>query len=141
MSVGLQRLRDDADTIRNGAIAKREDPKLVDRAIELDAHRRELLSEHDDKRHQLKTNSERIGHVMRANPDAGAAELADLRELLAGLGERIAAIGNELQQTESEIDDLLLRIPNPPDPDVPVGGEEASVIVRTWGEPASAEGR
>jgi seryl-tRNA synthetase len=33
------------------------------------------------------------------------------------------------------LDGLLLRIPNPPDPDVPVGGEEASTIVRTWGEP------
>ena len=29
---------------------------------------------------------------------------------------------------------LLLRIPNPADPDVPVGGEEANVTVRTWGE-------
>ena len=33
MSVGLQRLRDDAETIRNGAIAKREDPALVDQAL------------------------------------------------------------------------------------------------------------
>ena len=35
---------------------------------------------------------------------------------------------------EAELDDLLLRIPNPADPDVPVGGEEANVTVRTWGE-------
>ena len=37
MSVGLQRLREDADTIRDGAIRKGEDPALIDRAIELDA--------------------------------------------------------------------------------------------------------
>ena len=34
----------------------------------------------------------------------------------------------------AEIEQLLLRIPNPADPDVPVGGEEANVTVRTWGE-------
>ena len=37
MSVGLQRLRDEPDAIRQGAIDKGEDPALVDRALELDA--------------------------------------------------------------------------------------------------------
>ena len=31
--------------------------------------------------------------------------------------------------------------PTPPDPDVPVGPPEASVIVRSWGEPAPHDGR
>jgi seryl-tRNA synthetase len=35
---------------------------------------------------------------------------------------------------EADLDDALLRIPNPADPDVPVGGEDANVTVRTWGE-------
>jgi seryl-tRNA synthetase len=29
---------------------------------------------------------------------------------------------------------LLLRIPNPADPDVPVGDASANKVVRTWGE-------
>jgi seryl-tRNA synthetase len=29
----------------------------------------------------------------------------------------------------------MLRIPKPADPDVPVGGEDANQVVRTWGEP------
>ncbi len=43
MSVGLQRLRDEPDVIRKGAIDKGEDPALVDAALELDARRRQLL--------------------------------------------------------------------------------------------------
>ena len=45
--------------------------------------------------------------------------------------------------TEAELEDLLLRIPNPPDADVPVGGEEASVMVRDVGRalPASSRSR
>ena len=35
----------------------------------------------------------------------------------------------------------MLRIPNPPDPDVPVGGEDASVIVRTLGRTGGPCGR
>ena len=35
---------------------------------------------------------------------------------------------------EAALDDQLLRIPNPPDPDIPVGGEEANVTIREWGE-------
>ena len=32
---------------------------------------------------------------------------------------------------------MLYRIPNPPVPGVPVGGEEASQIVRSWGDPVT----
>jgi seryl-tRNA synthetase len=39
-----------------------------------------------------------------------------------------------LASAEAEVEDLLLRIPNPAEHDVPVGGEEANVVVRTWGE-------
>ena len=35
----------------------------------------------------------------------------------------------------------MLRIPNPADPDVPVGAEDANLTVRTWGEPLPHEGR
>ncbi len=45
MSVGLQRLRDEPDRIRQGAIDKGEYPSIVDRALELDTERRRLLGE------------------------------------------------------------------------------------------------
>ena len=37
MSVGTQRLREDADRLRAGAIAKREDPAVVDTALAAEA--------------------------------------------------------------------------------------------------------
>src|SRR3990170_2552246 len=52
------------------------------------------------------------------------------------MGARIEALDGELATIEADLGELLLRIPNPADPDVPVGGEEDSVIVRTWGDPA-----
>ena len=40
---------------------------------------------------------------------------------------------------EAQVEDLMLRIPNPADPEVPIGGEEANVTVRTWGEQLPVE--
>ena len=137
MSVGQQRLRDDPDTIRNGAIAKREDPKLIDQAVALDEQRRELLGHADTLRAERKQVSAQVGSAMKA----GGAGADELKARSTELGTRIDADEQRLHELEEQLDDLLLRIPNPPDPDVPVGGEEDSVIVRTWGEPASSEGK
>ncbi len=137
MSVGLQRLRDDADTIRKGAIAKREDPALVDQAIAADEERRRLLGDVDGLRAQRKDISAQVGAAMKA----GGAGADELKARSTELGTRIEAGDERLRELEAQLDDLLLRIPQPPDPDVPVGGEEDSIIVRTWGEPASSEGK
>ena len=47
MSVGIQRLRDDADAIRQGALDKGEDAALVDQALAADEQRRHLLGDVD----------------------------------------------------------------------------------------------
>ncbi len=139
MSVGVQRLRDEPERIRQGAIDKREDPGLVDRAIEADARRRRLQAESDGLKADRNTASKRIGEAIRGGARPDGPEVADLREASTRAGMRIDEIDAELAAAEEELSDLLLRIPNPADPEVPVGGEEANVTVRTWGEPASRD--
>ncbi len=134
MSVGIQRLREEPDRIRQGAIDKGEDPSFVDRALALDAHRRELLAEGDRLKAERNTGSKRIGEAIRGGARPNGPEVADLRAASVLAGERIAAIDAELATVEAELEDTMLRIPNPADPDVPVGGEEANVTVRTWGD-------
>jgi seryl-tRNA synthetase len=134
MSVGLQRLREDAATVRRGAIDKGEDPALVDEAISVDARRRELLAEGDRLKGERNTASKAIGEAVRGGADPNGPEVAALKATSTAAGQRIAAIDAELAEVEIRLDDLLLRIPNPADPDVPVGGEEANVTVREWGE-------
>jgi seryl-tRNA synthetase len=134
MSVGVQRLREEPDRIRQGAIDKREDPALVDVAIEKDARRRRLQAESDSLKAERNAASKRIGEVIRGGALANGPEVAALRDASTSAGARIDEIDAELAATEQELEDLLLRIPNPADPEVPVGGEEANVTVRTWGE-------
>ena len=134
MSVGLQRLREDAATVRQGAIDKGEDPTLVDEALAADARRRVLLAEGDRLKAERNQASKSIGESIRAGADAGGPEIAALKSASTAAGERIAAVDDELATVEARVEDLLLRIPNPADPEVPVGGEEANVTIREWGE-------
>jgi len=133
MSVGLQRLRDEPDVIRKGAIDKGEDPVLVDRALELDGRRRQLLGESEGLKAERNAASKRIGEAIKGGARADGPEVADLKAASVSAGERITSLDAELATVEATVDDLLLRIPNPADPDVPIGGEEANVTVRTWG--------
>ena len=139
MSVGVQRLREEPDRIRQGAIDKGEDPSVVDRAIEVDGARRRLQSESDTLKAERNTASKAIGEAIRGGARPDGPEVAELRAASTSAGERIESIDAELAAAEAELEDLLLRIPNPADASVPVGGEEANVTVRTWGEPASRD--
>jgi len=134
VSVGLQRLRDEPDVIRDGAIRKGEDPTLIDRALELDAERRRLLAENEALKAERNVASKQIGEAIKAGAAPDGPEVAGPRAVSTAAGERIRDLDAALAETEAALDDQLLRIPNPPDPDIPVGGEEANVTIRTWGE-------
>jgi seryl-tRNA synthetase len=134
MSVGLQRLRDDPDAIRRGAADKGEDPALVDQALAMDAERRRLLADTEALKAERNAASKRIGEAIKGGAAPNGPEVADLRAASTAAGERITTLDASLAETEAALEDLLLRIPNPPDTDIPVGGEEANVTLRTWGE-------
>ena len=133
MSVGIQRIRDDADAIRAGATAKGEDPALIDRALAVDLERRQLLSRVEGLRARRNEISARIGQLMTAgeSPDS----VAELKAESTDVGRQADEAEVQLRTTDEELEKLLLRIPNPPDADVPVGPPSETKTVRSWGEP------
>jgi seryl-tRNA synthetase len=142
VSVGLARLRDDPEAIRKGARDKGEDASLVDAALAADERRRRLLGEADTLRGERNTVSKQIGEAIKGGAAPDGPEVADLRTRSTGVSARLAQLEAELIGLESEVEDLLLRIPNPAEPDVPVGGAEANTTIRTWGDalPREADG-
>ncbi len=141
MSVGLQRLRDEPDLLRQAATDKGEDATAVDRALELDEGRRILVAESDGHKAIRNRASERIAAAMRAGADPGSDDIRRLKDESRIASAGLADLEEQLAAVQAELDDAMLRIPNPADPDVPVGGEEANVTVRTWGDPLPREGR
>jgi seryl-tRNA synthetase len=54
---------------------------------------------------------------------------------MAELKEHMASLEDERSRLERAVSDVLLEIPNLPEPAVPTGGEDANVVVRTVGQP------
>src|SRR5215210_2122274 len=103
MSVGLQRLRDEPDAIRKGALDKGEDAALVDRALELDARRRTLLGEGDRLKAERNAASKQIGAAIKGGASPDGPEVADLKAASTAASERITAVDAELATVEAEV--------------------------------------
>lgn len=121
--------RSDPDLVRRGLASRGRPTDVVDRVVELDQARREMVTELDSARALANERSEEIGRRKRAGEDVAglAEEVRLLRERTRDLEQRLAAV-------ETDIEAALLSIPNLPDPSVPVGADESSnVVVRTVG--------
>jgi seryl-tRNA synthetase len=123
----LQFIREHPDEVRE-ALAKLNETAPIDEILVLDARRRELLAEADSLKHQRNVVSKQIGRMKEKDQ----ALIEEMREV----GARIKDLDGELGLVETELNDLLLLVPNLPDPSVPVGKDESeNVLVRTVGEP------
>ncbi|HIE03132.1 MAG TPA: serine--tRNA ligase [Candidatus Latescibacteria bacterium] len=122
-------IRENPELVRRAIRNKGEDVDL-DRLLELDLRRRELIREGDELKRRRNEVSKEIGRLKKAGGDPSG-----LIEEMGGVARRVKEIDQELREVQDELEELLLRVPNVPDPDVPVGeGEEDNVEVRRWGE-------
>jgi seryl-tRNA synthetase len=102
----------------------------IDRAVELDRNRRDTIQAVEERKAARNTVTQQVGQKKRAGE---AAE--DLQKQSRDLGDEIARLDRELAQTESQLNAILLELPNVTLDEVPAGGEESNSIVRTWGDP------
>ena len=91
-------------------------------ALELDEQRRSLLSSVETLRAELNTGSKQIGLLFR---EKKMDEANALKAHMGELGDEIAGLDAQLREVQAAFDDAMLRIPNPPEPDVPVAPDEA----------------
>jgi seryl-tRNA synthetase len=114
----------------------------IDLIVELDAQRRQLLSEVEAMKARRNTTSKEMGRFQRrfkeVSPDereALEAEFEAVRQEMRQLGERIKVLDMALRDVEAQLYDAQLQVPNLPHESVPVGQDEsANVVLRTEGE-------
>ena len=129
--IDVRLLRTDLDAVKAALGRKGVDPNDVDRAAELDARRRDLAGRRDVIRAEVKAISQRVGRA-RKDGDQGAADA--LAAESRTLGDEEKAIDAETGDVESELHDLLLRIPNVPSDDAPGGASaDDNPVVRVEG--------
>ncbi len=116
----IKLIRENPETVRQ-AVANRQDTAPIDEIIRLDVERRKKVGELDNLRQQRKT----LSKEREKAPEKGRAlrvEIQDMEE--------------EVRCLDKQLEELLLQVPNIPQPDVPVGKDENdNVMVRSWGEP------
>jgi seryl-tRNA synthetase len=97
----------------------------------LDADRRSLLQRVEQLRHRQRVAGEEIARRGKAREDASA-----LKAEMKGVAEEIKELETRLQDVQARLDQVLLLLPNVPDPSVPVGADASgNREVRRVGEP------
>lgn len=125
--LSIETIRNETDLVKS-SVANRGLTGSIDRILELDLRRRELIAETDTLRSRRNEVSGKLGRTKEKPPEL----IAEMREV----GSRIKQLEGELREVVAEYDALLLDVPNIPEADVPVGDDDAhNIVVKTVGSP------
>jgi seryl-tRNA synthetase len=125
-------IRNEPEVVK-AAVRNRQEPALeatVDEVLALDVRRRELLKEVET----LKADRNAASKAISRLKDLTERETRILEQ--KGLGDRIAALDNQLRAVDDELQTQISALPNLPDPRTPIGQtEDDNVLLRTVGTP------
>ncbi len=121
--LSLEQIVRDPEKFRVALVRRGEDPP-IDRIVELDSRRKELIQQADTDRANRNKVSKAIGDEKRKpTPE----EITEMR----AAGERIKNVEAELATVLDDLQETLLPIPNTPMEDVPDGvDEDSNVVIR-----------
>lgn len=121
-------IRENPDLIKEASRKKRVDFD-VEKLIEADAKRLALLRDVEEARAKHNVESDRIAGIREES------EKNEAIEKMKKLKEELNIKEDVLDKIEKEWGELMLLVPNIPDPSVPEGESDAdNVEVRKWGE-------
>jgi len=129
----------DPKLLRNDLVGTAE--KLAKRGFKLDAEQYDAL-ENKRKALQVKTqelqNERNVKSKSIGKAKAQGQDIQPLLDEVASLGDEHKAAEQALSELLTEMDDLLMGLPNILDESVPDGlSEDENVEIRKWGEPKS----
>jgi seryl-tRNA synthetase len=124
----LRLIRERAEEVKAAIRRKGADPGLVDAVLEADRRRRDVLARVEALRASQNRASQEIPRLTGGDREARIVEMKRIAT-------ELRATEPDLGAADAALETALRRVPNPPHPDVPDGGPEASVTLRTFGEP------
>lgn len=129
--IDIKLIRENPDRIKAGMKAKEVDcDAIVDRILELDKQRRELLGETEALKAQQNKVSKQIPAMKKARQDT-----APIFKEMSEIKGQIAALDARLREVLAEYNDNMLSLPNMPDDDLVPGGKENNQPLKYFGEP------
>ena len=128
--IDIKLIRDDPDFVKAGAKKREYDADgIVDDILEIDRQRREITGRVEAMRAEQNAATKQIPQIKKQGGDP--AELMAKMKALAG---QIKDCEADLSEKEEKQHELLISLPNLPDPDVVAGGKENNKPLHYFGE-------
>ena len=132
--IPIEQIRNNIEYVKK-QLALKGDPKSVDTIFSLDKSYRSYISKSNELRAKRNQVSDKIS-VAKKSGDTADKEIKDMRIV----GEEIKSIEEKANEIKSQLDELLLRLPNLPHESTPEGKDETeNKLIREWGEETKTE--
>lgn len=130
----IKRIRQNPEEVK-AAVERRGKKTRIDELLSVDAKRREILADAEQKKAKKNEVSKKIPAMKKAGEDTSA-----IFEEMKVLGEDIKRDDEELAKLDATIKEILLSIPNTPNPQIPDGLSDAdNVEKRRFMQPTKFE--
>ncbi|WP_069650432.1 serine--tRNA ligase [Caloranaerobacter ferrireducens] len=130
----IKRIRNNPDEVRK-ALEKRGLGSEIDEVLKLDEKRRKLLVQVEEMKARQNAVSKEIPKLKKEGKDVSEV-LNEMKEL----SQKIKDIDVLVKEIDNQLREALLRIPNTPHPNIPIGdSDEDNVEIRRWGTPTKFE--
>ena len=129
--IDVKLIRETPEDIKKRLLHKEIDcSEAIDRILELDVSRRELIMQTENAKAEQNKASKLIPQMKKSGEDTAEvfARMNELKEV-------IKKTDASLRDVEEEYNKLLLGLPNLPDEDLIPGGKENNEPIRYFGEP------
>ena len=122
-------IRENPKLVEDALLKRNMDVSVVAELVDLDLQRRTFLQEVET----LKAERNRVSKEIGTSKDKAEREekIASMRDV----GDKIAALDEQVRAVEEKLGDLISNVPNLPDPLTPLGKDESeNLVVRNVGE-------
>lgn len=124
----LKFIREFPDKVKTGLANKNDDPTKVDKVLELDLKRRDIITQVEELKAKRNQASQQIGMMKKSGEDA-TSMIAEMKRV----SDMITDYDGKLAEVENDLDGILSWLPNLPHESVPVGkSSEENIEDRKW---------
>ena len=137
--IDIKLIRENPELVKENIKKKFQDNKLelVDQVLKLDEESRQAKRQADDLRANRNKISKQIGGLMAQGKKDEAEEL---KKQVTEQSQKLAELEQLEEKYTTEINDIMMKIPNIIDPQVPIGKDDSeNVEVERFGEPVVPE--
>ena len=127
----IKKIREDFEGVKKAVESRQQGDFGIDKVVELDEKRREILADVEQKKNKQNQASKEIPKLKKEGKDT-----TEIMAEMKTLSDEIKVLDAKVSEAEAELRELLLCIPNTPYADVQVGKDDAdNVVIREWGTP------